>query len=145
MTSLHTRGVVAMAGTFGYELDPGKLSEEEKEEIKGQVKQYKKYASLIREGEYHRLSDPFRDPYGAWMFVSEDRSRALVSWVMLEIHGNMPVSYLKLKGLKPEALYEDAGSGSRYYGSALMNAGIPMPVRLGEYLAYQMELNEVLP
>ena len=34
ITSLHTRGVVAMAGTFGYELNLGKLSEEEKQEIR---------------------------------------------------------------------------------------------------------------
>lgn len=142
-TQLHTRSVVAMAGTFGYELDPGKLTEEEKEEIREQVRQYKKYAPLIQSGDYYRLSDPFRDPYGAWMFVSEDGSRALFSAVMLEIHGNMPVSYVRLKGLKPDAVYEDAQSGRRYFGAALMRAGIPLPVRLGEYLAYQMELNEI--
>ena len=32
-TPLHTRGIVAMAGIFGYELDPAKLTEEEKEEV----------------------------------------------------------------------------------------------------------------
>ena len=40
VTSLHTRGVVAMAGTFGYELDPGKLSDREKEEVKEQVARF---------------------------------------------------------------------------------------------------------
>ena len=64
-TSLHTRGVVAMAGTFGYELDPGKLSEEEKEEVREQVRQFRKYAPLIYHGDYYRLSDPFRDAFGA--------------------------------------------------------------------------------
>ncbi len=101
-TCLHTRGVVAMAGTFGYELDPGKLSEEEKEEVREQVRQFKKHAPLIYHGDYYRLSDPFRDAFGAWMFVSEDRSSALLSAVMLEIHGNMPVQYVRLKGLKPD-------------------------------------------
>ncbi len=33
VTPFHTRGVVAMAGAFGYELDPKKLSEEEKQAI----------------------------------------------------------------------------------------------------------------
>lgn len=141
-TSLHTRGVVAMAGTFGYELDPGKLSEEEKEEVREQVRQFRKYAPLIYHGDYYRLSDPFRDAFGAWMFVSEDRSRALLSAVMLEIHGNMPVQYVRLKGLKPEAVYEDARSHQCYLGAALMNAGLPLPVRLEEYAAYQIELNE---
>ncbi len=141
-TCLHTRGVVAMAGTFGYELDPGKLSEEEKEEVREQVRQFKKHAPLIYHGDYYRLSDPFRDAFGAWMFVSEDRSSALLSAVMLEIHGNMPVQYVRLKGLKPEAVYEDARSHQCYLGAALMNAGLHLPVRLEEYAAYQIELNE---
>ena len=38
--SFKTRGVVAMAGTFGYELDLGKLLPEEKEEVKEQVRAY---------------------------------------------------------------------------------------------------------
>lgn len=63
--SLHTRGVVAMAGTFGYELDPGKLDEAEKAQIREQNKQYRKYAELIQRGDCYRLSDPFRDAYGA--------------------------------------------------------------------------------
>lgn len=128
-----------MAGTFGYELDPGKLTEEEKETIKGQVKQYKKYAHLIQTGDYYRLSNPFQDDCGAWMFVSEDGGQALVNVVMLENHGNMTVSYVKLKGLTPDVLYRDVASGKCYYGSALIEAGIPMPVEMGEYRAYQWE------
>lgn len=139
-TSLHTRGVVAMAGTFGYELDPAKLTEAEKREVREQIRKYKDYAELIREGEYYRLSNPFEDAYGAWMFVSEDMERALVNVVMLEIHGNMTVNYVKLKGLEASALYEDLATGKCYHGNALMEAGVPMPVEMGEYLAYQIEL-----
>ncbi len=141
--SLHTRGVVAMAGTFGYELDPGKLTEEEKQQVKDQVIEYKRHAELISRGYYYRLSNPLRDVCGAWMFVSKDGSRALVSVVMLENHGNMPVTYVKLKGLKADALYEEAGSKKRFYGSALMEAGIVLPVERGEYLSYQMEFHMV--
>lgn len=137
--SLKTRGVVAMAGTFGYELDPGKLTEGEKETVKEQIRQYKKYADLIRTGDYYRLSNPFQDDCGAWMFVSEDGVRALVNVVMLENHGNMTVSYVKLKGLNPDGVYRETISGKTYYGSALMKAGIPVPVEMGEYRAYQWE------
>ncbi len=140
--SLNTRGVVAMAGTFGYELSPEKLSKEEREEVKEQVRQYKRYAELIQSGTYYRLSNPMEDAYAAWLFVSEGRERALFNVVMLENHGNMAVSYVKLRGLKKDTVYEDAATGKCYYGCALMEAGIPIPVRQEEYPAYQMELTE---
>lgn len=138
--SLHTRGVAAMAGAFGYELDPGKLTDEEKEEIRKQVRQYKEYEELILKGDYYRLSDPFRDACAAWQFTSENGDRVLLNVVMLEVHGNMPVTYVKLRGLQKDAVYEDTETGKKYYGSALMEAGMPMPVEPGEYLARQIEL-----
>ena len=137
--SLHTRGVVAMAGTFGYELDLATLTSEEKVIIKEQIRQYKKYAELIQKGKYYRLSNPFQEECAAWLFVSENADKALLNVVMLENHGNMNVQYVKLKGLNPNTVYEVAATGKRYYGSALMQAGIPMPVQQGEYLSYQIE------
>ena len=138
--SLHTRGVVAMAGAFGYELDPEKLTAEEREAVREQIRQYRSREELIRRGRYYRLSDPFTAAYTAWMFVSKDGSRALLSVVMLEMHGNMTVSYVKLKGLDAASVYRDMESGRRYYGADLMEAGLPMPVELKAYPAYQIEL-----
>ena len=91
----------------------------------------------ISGGDYYRLSDPFRDSYAAWMFVSEDQRTVLLHVVMLEIHGNMTVSYVKLRGLLPDASYEETESKKCYQGSALMRAGIPLPVEMKEYPAYQ--------
>lgn len=138
--SLRTRAVTAMAGTFGYELDLEKLSVEEKEEIKEQIRQYKKYSELIQKGNYYRLSNPYQDAYAAWAFVSDNGEKVLLNVVMLECHGNMPVRYVKLKGLIWDGIYQDAETGRSYSGSALMQAGIPIPNRMGEYLSYQMEL-----
>lgn len=140
ITSLHTRGVVAMAGTFGYELNLGKLSEEEKQEIRLQVEEYRKFAPLIQTGLYYRLSDPAREEYAAWAFVSEDQKEVLLNVVLQEIHGNMTVNYVKLQGLKGSAIYRDTETGKIYNGAALMEAGIPMPVEMGEFKAYQMHL-----
>lgn len=140
ITSLHTRGVVAMAGTFGYELNLGKLSEEEKQEIRLQVEEYRKFAPLIQTGLYYRLSDPAREEYAAWAFVSEDQKEVLLNVVLQEIHGNMTVNYVKLQGLKCSAIYRDTETGKNYNGAALMEAGIPMPVEMGEFKAYQMHL-----
>ena len=140
ITSLHTRGVVAMAGTFGYELNLGKLSEEEKQEIRLQVEEYRKFAPLIQTGLYYRLSDPAREEYAAWAFVSEDQKEVLLNVVLQEIHGNMTVNYVKLQGLKCSAIYRDTETGKIYNGAALMEAGIPMPVEMGEFKAYQTHL-----
>ena len=41
-TPLATRFAVAAAGNLGYELDLKNLSKEEKEEVKAQIKEYKK-------------------------------------------------------------------------------------------------------
>ncbi len=135
--NLHTRGIVAMTGAFGYELSLAKLSEEEKEEIREQIRQYKQYEELIRKGDYYRLSNPFQDEYAAWMHVSEDKKKVLLHVVMLENHGNMTVNYVRMQGILPGEVYEESQSGRSYYGSALMEAGLPMPVELGEYPAYQ--------
>ncbi|MDY5987215.1 alpha-galactosidase [Sporofaciens sp. SGI.106] len=143
ITSMHTRGVVAMAGTFGYELDLGKLTKEEKEEIRQQVADYKKYAPLIQNGTYYRLTNPFTDETGAWAFVSEDQREVLLNVVLLEMHGNMTVPYVKLQGLDSDALYKDELSGKVYSGSALMEMGMPVTERFCEYPAIQMYLTRV--
>lgn len=138
--SLHTRGVTAMAGTFGYELDLGVLTEEEKEEVKEQIKDYHAYGKLIQTGDYYRLSNPTKDETAAWAFVSEDKKEVLLNVVMLKVHGNMTVNYIKLRGLDPEACYREEKTGKCYNGGALMEAGYSLPVECGEYLAYQIHL-----
>ena len=137
ITSLRTRGIVAMTGAFGYELSLSRLSAEEKEEIREQIRQYKEFEPLISTGDYYRLSNPFEDACASWMFVSADRKQILLHVVILENHGNMTVNYVRLKELLPDAVYEEAASGKCYCGSALMQAGIPIPVEMGDYRAYQ--------
>ena len=143
ITSMHTRGVVAMAGTFGYELDLGKLTEEEKEEIRQQVKEFKKYAPLVQNGKYYRLTNPYTDEIGAWSFVSEDQREVLLNVVILEMHGNMTVPYVRLQGLDSNALYKEEISGNAYSGCALMEIGMPVTARFSEYLAIQIYLTRI--
>ena len=134
---MKTRAIVAMPGTFGYELDLNKLSEEEKQEIRQQVKEYKKYAALIQGGSYYRLTNPQTDNQGAWEFVSEDQKEALVQVVDIKKHSNMPVDYIKVKGLKENTMYRDMESGIVYNSTALREIGVPKPVLKGEYNTFQ--------
>jgi alpha-galactosidase len=138
-TSLDVRGCVAMAGTFGYELDPALLPEEEKEEIRRQVRTFKELQELISHGDYYRLSNPFRDNYAAWMMISQDKKECLLSVVVLENHANMAVNYVKLAGLDPQMIYRDQ-NGKSYQGAALMQGGIPVVSGMRDYAIVQLVL-----
>lgn len=98
--SMKTRGIVAMAGTFGYELDITRLSQEEKDMVKIQVEEFKKYYSLIQQGDYYRLTDDGRkSPYVAWEFAAEDGTEALLNVVTLRVRAYAMV-YSSYKWLK---------------------------------------------
>ena len=140
VTSMHTRGVAAMSGTFGYELNPALLNAEEKAEIRAQLAQYREYQELIREGDYYRLSNPFQDNLAAWMVVSDDRAKALVSVIRLTAEANPPAAYVTLKGMEEDAFYREKTTGKVYPGAALMEAGILLPAAVSEYEAYQIAL-----
>lgn len=57
-TGIETKAAVAMAGTFGYELDPKEMSEEDKEKVKEQVKNYHRYYNVIHFGDLYRIIAP---------------------------------------------------------------------------------------
>lgn len=120
-TSFETRGNVALAGTFGYELDLNKLTDRERELVREQSAAYRKYCHIVNCGDLYRLIPPTGD-VAAWEYVSEDRSEALVTFVAVNARV-APVYFLRLRGLDPDAVYVD-DRGKRYYGSTLMNAGL---------------------
>lgn len=137
-TPIKTRGVVAMSGSFGYELDLGKLTSDEKEEIKRQINDFHRYADLIQNGDYYRLSNPFQDEVAAWEMVSEDKSECLLSAVMLEIHGNMPTNYIRLRELEYGCMYQDEESGKVYPSELLTEVGIPLPADNTSFQSFRM-------
>ena len=132
-----------MAGSFGYELDLNTLPQNEKEEVKKQVSDYKKYYELIHQGAYYRLNGAgafHGQEFVAWSFVSEDKKQALVNLVITHTRANSKPVFIKLKGLDAAAVYR-LEDGRCLSGSALMNAGICIPSASGEYRAVQFELN----
>ena len=141
VTSITTRSIVAMAGSFGYELDLNLLSEEEKEEVKQQIEDYKKYWNLIHNGTYYRLHNPLTNhEFAAWEFTSEDRNECLLNIVTLTTHANAPVNYVKCKGLHPDKMYRNEKDNQIYNGNALMHAGLPIAIEPGEYRGIQIHL-----
>ena len=135
---LATRAAIAMCGTFGYELDATKLSKAELAECKRQSAIFKKYQSLIFSGDYYRLTDPFLyGNYEAWQSVSKDRSEALLTVVITRLTMNGPQEYVKAKGLDPDAMYHVDSLGITLSGTALMNAGLPVPREVPDYSSFQ--------
>ncbi len=143
-TTLKTRGIVAMHGTFGYELDLGKLSSEEKEAIILQIKDFKKYYWLIQNGTYYRLASlGGHQFYQAWEFVSEDKGEALVNFVMKDACANSELPCIRLKGLQADAWYLLEGSKEKFTGAALMNGGYVFPSMMGDYPAEQLHFIKI--
>ena len=125
-SSYEAKRNVAMWGTFGYELDPARISEEDRKEIRTQIADYHRYYDLIHRGDLYRLICPWDDPYKcAWEFVSEDRSEALAT-VLIKFRKCERSFFLRLRGLDPEKTYVWEENGEKYSGALLMNAGITL-------------------
>ena len=125
-TGYRTKGDVALWGTFGYELDPNDLTDEERGIIKEQVAEYHKYRDLISRGSLYRLICPWDNAFvSAWSFVSEDKKEVLVTLVRMR-RQEETLLRLKLQGLDPDAVYTAEGTGGRCSGALLMYAGLDL-------------------
>ena len=143
ITSLETRGVVAMAGSFGYELDLNQLSEEEKTVVAKQVTHYKEYQSLIYNGDYYRLANPFEDGMSAWSWISEDKKTILVQGVLFRAKPNVLRKTLRLMGLEAKKNYKIAGTEEVYTGVALMSGGVLLQRAVGDDVSFEIVLEEI--
>lgn len=123
-TGYETKGNVALWGSFGYELDPNKFTEEDKKIVKQQVGEYHKYYDVIHFGDLYRLISPSENPFrAAWEFVSEDKTEALLTSVVMRKPEDRAL-FIKLKGLDPDKYYIDEDTDEVYSGALLMNAGL---------------------
>ena len=137
---LETRGTVALSGTFGYEMDFGKLSDQEKAVIMQQIQAYQESYELIQTGDYYRLSAPSPDGAPtAWLHVSPDHRTALLCLVSGQTHAGPPFRQVKLQGLDPTLQYRLTGDDTLWPGDVLMQAGYPVPM-LREYQSLRIWL-----
>jgi alpha-galactosidase len=141
ITPIETRANVAYFGTFGYELDLNKLTDEEKNKVREQIKFFKKYRELIQKGGFYRLISPFEGDGNvtAWMIVSENKKQALVGYYQVLARPNAGFEMLKLKGLNPNFEYEIVGREETYFGDELMNIGLVLKEKCQMPLALEEE------
>ncbi|MCQ2525280.1 MAG: alpha-galactosidase [Lachnospiraceae bacterium] len=142
-TPFSTRGNVALAGTFGYELDITKIPQEDRDSIPGQVEMYHKYNPLVRTGDYYRIAsyreNHYFDCYGV---VSKDKSEALFTFVQVMGRPNYHSRIVRLDGLDPEKKYVVEGEDVSYTGETLMKAGLQIQNLWGDYQSKLIHLIE---
>ncbi len=142
VTDLKMRADVAMSANFGYELDLTKVTEEEKEEIKQQVKWYKANRKLIQFGEFYRLKSPFNGNDTAWMIINKEKTEFIVYYYRVLKTPNMPKRRLKLNYLDPNKEYIEMNSNKVCHGTTLMNLGTVIPHLFGDFQSYVMHFKE---
>ncbi len=140
ITSFRTRGHVALSGSFGYELDLNKITDEEREMVKEQIAEFHKYHSLIHEGIYYRITPP-GGRFCAWEFVDEKKDHALQTLVMTSAEGNPLPVHTIVKGLSPDKDYHCSANNQIHSGRTWMGAGLTLSAIPGEYESVLIEWN----
>jgi len=141
-----TRGHVAMVGTFGYELDVTKIPSEERQQIPSQVETFKRYSHILRDGDYFRLSNYFdssQQNYYSWIFVSKDKTEALLTYVQIFSKPNVKCTRVKLIGLNESSYYKNSVNGQVLSGSALMNIGLDFENLWGDFKSVQIYFKQI--
>ena len=164
-TPFETRGYVALAGTFGYELDVTRIPEADRDMIPCQVRMYHAFNDLVREGTYYRLASfSLNHIYDAYMVASGDASEALLTFVQVKACANQRSRRIRLRGLKPESRYRlykiemwseegqkpvsawgstEEGCDETYSGRTLMNAGLLIGGLWGDHTGRLIYVKEV--
>jgi len=143
ITSLSTRAHVAFTGAFGYELDASKLSSEEQDEVRGQIRLYKQLRNLLTSGDLYRLRSPFQGNEAAWIVVSADQTEALATHVTILAEANPRPLRLRLRGLNADCTYRINEETTPLRGDFLMQIGLPVPEPSGDFISHQWLLQRV--
>ena len=143
-TPFKTRGEVALAGTFGYELDVTRIPQQDRDMIPSQVEMYHKYNDLVRSGDYYRLAS-FSENHGydCYEVAAKDGSEALITYVEVLRRPNFKTRRIRLKGLDANAVYENEETKVRYTGDVLMYAGVQSPEVWGDFSSRLMHFVRV--
>ena len=154
VTPFETRGYVALAGTFGYELDITKIPEADRKMIPAQIAMYHSYHELVAKGDYYRIgSYNTNRMWDAWMCVSKDKEEALLTFIQVMGRANDHSRIVRLSGLDPDKTYRlkrfDIESAEEkdfcetaFKGDTLMNAGLVIPGLHGDFRGMLIHISE---
>ncbi len=124
---------IASLGTFGYELDPGSLTDEELARLSEFNEQYRQDEDLVLKGDVYRLANPFEENLFAMMLVSRDREKAKLVVMVPVCQPNGTIRKLKLPGLDRRRTYSVRETGQQFSGELLASYGLVLPGLRGDY------------
>ena len=142
--SIQDKACLAFFGTYGYELDILKSSEEDKAKMKEFNKLVKEWHHVVTLGDYYAIYDPFKTNYVAWNVVTKDKNECLAYFMNYRKEGTKS-RYLKIRGLDPNKYYFNSITNDIYKGSFYMNLGVNISTRLEVFTSMLIVLKAVDP
>ncbi|KAF6844459.1 alpha-galactosidase 2 [Colletotrichum musicola] len=115
--------VAMMGGSFGLELNPAEISDEDKAQIPELMALSERVNPIVIGGDLWRLNLPEESNWPAALVVSEDGSEAVLFYYQVRALYNHARPRLRLQGLEPAASYSLDGNGT-YSGATLMSTGV---------------------
>ncbi|EKX40564.1 hypothetical protein GUITHDRAFT_75450 [Guillardia theta CCMP2712] len=137
LSTLKTRFLVALFGTFGLELDLRRLSPVDLNELSQYTAKYKELAPTVLHGKFYRLWAPSRlsDRHAyAWMCTCENEQEDIAAVVAVFLTKTEPGRYLprlRLRGLDlasnyvVEEIFPNTSMRNRNTGQLEMTGGMP--------------------
>lgn len=135
MTPLKFRFDIAMSGRLGMELQPKDLSAADKKFAQQAIANYKDIRDVVMFGDLYRLASPYDNKgFYSLLYVSKDKSRAVVYGYTISYQGRTHRPLFKLNGLDPNKKYRLKeinvdkstfwGNNQVFTGEYLMHEGI---------------------
>lgn len=143
VTCYRTKAEIALFGSYGFELDPRRMSDADVAEVNAVTEIYGKFHDdVVLEGDLYRLSSPYDGREFAIDMVDKQKSKALLLVVGL-LKKPRTRRFVKLRGLNPWANYVNSFDGKVYSGDYYMKVGINLSDVRREFDSRLITLEEV--
>ena len=124
VASYSAKAALALFGTYGYEMNPNKLTEGEMAELAAMAQVYRDYhRDVIEAGTLYHLRAPFAGNEMCMQCVSQDRRASLVLF-MNKLKTPDKFRFLPLKGLDEKKRYRNTLDGAVHTGEYYANVGL---------------------
>ena len=119
-----TKAALALFGTYGYEMNPNKLTEGEIADLARTAEIYRKYhADVIEDGTLYHLRAPFAGNTMCMQCVSKDKKASLVLF-MNKLKEPDIFRFVKLKGLDAKKMYRNTLDNQVHSGEYYARIGL---------------------